>query len=58
MDVEIHLESESILYTTLLLFVSTVVVAITVDTLAVWWAARRGRDDDVAEPAAPASGTG
>jgi hypothetical protein len=57
-DVEVHLESESILYTTLLLFGSTVVAAATALALVIWWIARRGRDDDVAEPAAPAPGTG
>ena len=56
-DVEVHLASESILYTTLLLFGSTVVAAATAIALVIWWIARRGRDD-VAEPAAPASGTG
>jgi len=57
-DVEVHLESDSILYTTLLLFGSTVVAAAVALALAIWWIARRGRDDDVTEPAAPASGTG
>jgi len=56
-DVEVHLESESILYTTLLLFGSTVVAAAASLALAIWWIARRGRDDDVAESAAPMSGT-
>lgn len=48
-DVEVHLESESILYTTLLLFASTVVVAAVALAVVIWWIARSGRDDDVAE---------
>jgi hypothetical protein len=57
-DVEVQLASESILYTTLLLFGSTVVAVAATLTLVIWWTARRGREDDVAGPAAPASGTG
>ncbi|MDA1183950.1 MAG: hypothetical protein O2930_04785 [Acidobacteria bacterium] len=57
-DVEVHLEPESILYTTLLLFASTVVAAAAAIALVIWWIARRGRDDDLTEDAAPASGTG
>ena len=57
-DVEVHLAPESILYTTLLLFGSTVVAVAATVTLVIWWIARRGRDDDVAGPAAPASGAG
>jgi hypothetical protein len=56
-DVDVHLASESILYTTLLLFGSTVVAVAATLTLVIWWIARRGRDDDVAGPEAPASGT-
>ena len=57
-DVEVDLESDSILYTTLLLFGSTVVAAVAALALVIWWMARRGRDDDVGEPAAPTSGRG
>ncbi len=57
-DIEVHLAPQSILYTTLLLFGSTVVAAAAALALVIWWIARRGRDDDVAEPAGPASGAG
>jgi hypothetical protein len=55
-DMEVQLESESILYTTLLLFGSTVVAAAAALALVVWWIARRGRQDEIAEPPAPARG--
>ena len=57
-DVEVHLESKSILYTTLLLFGSTVVAAAVALALVIWWIARRGRADDITEPRAPARGKG
>ena len=41
-EIEVHLERESILYTTLLLFGSTIVAAAASLLLAVWWIARRG----------------
>ena len=49
-DVEVHLESESILYTTLLLFGSTIVAAAVTIALVIWWIARRGRSGEIAEP--------
>jgi len=49
-DMEVHLESESILYTTLLLFGSTIVAAAAALALVIWWIARRGRDSEIAEP--------
>ena len=50
MDVEVHLESESILRTTLLLFGSTIVAAAAALALVIWWIARRGRDSEIAAP--------
>ena len=41
-EMEVHLERESILYTTLVLFGSTIVAAAVTLLLAVWWIARRG----------------
>jgi hypothetical protein len=55
-DMEVHLESESILYTTLLLFGSTIVAAAAALALVIWWIARRGRDSEIAEPPTPARG--
>ena len=52
-DVEVHLESESILYTTLLLFGSTVVAAAAAFALVICWIARHGRAGDITEPTAP-----
>ena len=48
-DMEVDLESESILFTTLLLFGSTIVAAAAALTLAVWWIARRGRQSEIVE---------
>ena len=57
-EMEVHLESESILYTTLLLFGFTIVAAAAALALVVWWIARRGRARDIAEspPTSPARG--
>jgi len=49
-DIEVHLERESILYTTLLLFGSTIVAAAVALGLAIWWIARRGRGNEIAAP--------
>jgi len=49
-EMEVHLERESILYTTLLLFGSTILAAAATLLLAVWWIARRGRGSEVAGP--------
>jgi len=48
-DMEVHIESESILYNTLLLFGFTIVVAAVSLALIVWWIARRGREGEVVE---------
>ena len=42
-DLEVHMESESILHTTLLLFAATVVAAAATFAVAIWWVIRRGR---------------
>jgi hypothetical protein len=46
-DVEVRMEPESILYSTLLLFGLTIVAAAMTFGLAIWWVVRRGREDDV-----------
>ena len=50
LEMEVHLETESILYTTLLLFGTTIVAAAATLLLAVWWIARRGRGSEIAGP--------
>jgi hypothetical protein len=45
--IEVHLEPESILYTTLLLFAGTIVAAALTFGIVIWWVARRGRDAEV-----------
>ena len=57
-DMEVDLESESILYTTLWLFGSTIVAAAAALALAIWWIARRGRESEIAEPPPPATARG
>jgi hypothetical protein len=47
LEVEVRMEPESILYSTLLLFGFTVVAAATTFGVVIWWVVRRGRDDDV-----------
>jgi hypothetical protein len=49
LDLQVQLEPESILYTTLLLFGSTVVAAALTLAVIVWWIARRGREGAMAE---------
>jgi hypothetical protein len=44
-DVEVNMEPESILYTTLLLFGTTIVLAAAAFGLVIWRVARHGRDD-------------
>ncbi len=56
-EMEVHLESKSILFTTLLLFGSTILAAAAALALVVWWLARRGRENETAEPPAPARGS-
>ena len=47
LDVEVRMESSSILYSTLLLFGLTVVAAALTFGIVIWWVVRRGRNDDV-----------
>ena len=47
LDVEVRMESSSILYSTLLLFGLTVVAAALTFGIVIWWVVRRGRHDDV-----------
>jgi hypothetical protein len=47
LDVEVRMEPESILYSTLLLFGLTIVAAAITFGVVIWWVVRRGRDDDV-----------
>jgi hypothetical protein len=49
LDLQVQLEPETILYTTLLLFGSTVVAAALTFALLIWWVARRGRHGEMAE---------
>ena len=53
LDVEVRMESSSILYSTLLLFGITVVAAALTFGIVIWWVVRRGRDDDVRATHAP-----
>ena len=55
-DIQVRLESESILYTTLLLFGATIVAAAAALALIIWWLSRRGRTSGTTEPPAPARG--
>lgn len=45
-DVEVRMEPESILYSTLLLFGLTIVAAALTFGLVIWWVARRGRESE------------
>ncbi len=49
LDLQAHMESDSILFRTLLLFVSTILAAAGAFALTIWWIARRGRRSEVAE---------
>jgi hypothetical protein len=49
LDLRVQMAPESILYTTLMLFGSTVVAAALAFAVVIWWVARRGRDRDTAE---------
>ena len=49
LDLRVTMESQSILYSTLILFVSTIVAAAATFALAIWLVARRGRDAASAE---------
>ena len=47
LDIEVQLEPESILYTTLMLFAGTVVAAALTFAIIIWWVIRRGRSEPV-----------
>jgi hypothetical protein len=49
LQLEVHMQPETILYTTLLLFGSTIVAAAIAFAIVIWWVARRGRDPEMAE---------
>jgi hypothetical protein len=49
MEMRVHMEPESILYSTLLLFGSTIVAAAATFGVVIWWVARRGREAEMAE---------
>ena len=53
-DMQVQLESETILYTTLLLFGFTIMAAAAAFALVVWWISRRGREGELAKPPTPA----
>jgi hypothetical protein len=48
LDVEVRMEPESILYSTLMLFGLTIVAAAMTFGLVIWWIARRGRESEQA----------
>ncbi len=50
LDLQVQVETESILFTTLMLFGMTVVAAAAAFALAVWWIARRGRGAELPTP--------
>lgn len=49
LELYVQMAPESILYSTLLLFGSTIVAALLTFAAVIWWVARRGRHTDVAE---------
>ena len=51
LNIAVDLEPESILYTTLILFGSSVLAAAAALAAVIWWIARRGRDSEVTEAA-------
>ena len=51
LDLQVNMESRSILYSTLLLFGLTIVAAALTFGVVIWWVVRRGRDDVGATPA-------
>ena len=48
-DIQVQMETQSILARTLLLFGSTIVAAILMFAAVIWWVSRRGRDSEIAE---------
>jgi hypothetical protein len=51
LNIAVDLEPESILYTTLVLFGSSIAAAAATLALIIWWMARRGRESEVTEAA-------
>ena len=51
LEIEAHLEPESILYTTLMLFGGTVLAAALTFAVIIWWVARRGRTEHLSPSA-------
>jgi hypothetical protein len=51
LEIEAHLEPESILYTTLMLFGATVIAAALTFAVVIWWVARRGRTEHLSPSA-------
>lgn len=49
LELEVHMETASILYRTLLLFGASIAAAAATFALALWWMARRGRETEMAE---------
>ena len=49
LDLQVHMETDSILSQTLVLFVSTIFAAACAFVLVVWWIARKGRASELAE---------
>jgi hypothetical protein len=49
LEMEVHMQPETILYTTLQLFLLTMLAALVAFALVIWWVARRGRDPEMAE---------
>jgi hypothetical protein len=48
LDLQVHLETKSILFSTLVLFASAIVAAALTFALVIWWIARRGREGEAA----------
>jgi hypothetical protein len=44
LDIQVHMEPESILYSTLILFGSTIVAAALAFAIVIWWVVKRGKD--------------
>ena len=49
LDIQVQLETESILVRTLVLFGSTIVAAALTFALVIWWMARKGGESEMAE---------
>ena len=54
-DIQVQMETQSILARTLLLFGSTIVAAILTFAAVIWWVSRRGRDSEISQ--LPAAGS-